>query len=233
MIEFDDVHKSYGGRDKVTTVALAGITLTIPPRKMYAIVGPSGSGKSTLLHLASGLTRADRGTVSIDGRTIDKMSDDELTLFRRREIGIVFQTFNLNNMMNAFDNVAMPLKFDGRAAGEIRDRVVTAMRHAEIEEKASSRPNELSGGEQQRVAIARALVTDPKIILADEPTGNLDRSTAHTIVTRLREINQKTGVTIMMVTHDYRWAAVCDEVVRIVDGIVDQRIEIPDDAPAA
>src|SRR5262245_18299271 len=176
MISVRDVQKVF--RQGETDVpALAGVSLDIAPGDFVAIVGPSGSGKSTLLHLLGGLDTPTRGAIEIDGTSISRMSDDEITIFRRRKIGFVFQFFNLLPTYSAEENVALPLLLDRRSNREVRERVDAALEQVGLMHRRRHRPDELSGGEMQRVAIARALVIDPVLILADEPTGNLDTRT--------------------------------------------------------
>jgi putative ABC transport system ATP-binding protein len=185
---------------------------------MYAIMGPSGAGKSTLLELAAGLSTPDGGRVSIDGIDLATLSIDERADLRRRKIGVVFQAFNLLPFLSAFDNMALPLRLDSLAWSETERRVTAALERVGLSVRATHKPAELSGGEMQRVAIARALVIEPVVLLADEPTGNLDSNAGRQIMDLLREVNASTGVTIVVVTHDATWASLCDRIVRIVDG---------------
>jgi len=192
-------------------------------------MGPSGAGKSTVLHLAGGLTRPDSGSVMLRDRDLSRLSGSELALLRRREIGIVFQFFALLPYLSAYENVALSLRLDGASRGEERARVERALDLVGLSNRAAHRPYELSGGEMQRVAIARALVIAPSVVLADEPTGNLDSGASREIMDLLRDINEETRVTMMIVTHDPIWAAVCDRVVRLVDGKITDDIPLPDD----
>jgi putative ABC transport system ATP-binding protein len=198
--------------------ALAGVTLDIAQGEFVAIVGPSGSGKSTLLHLMGGLDLPTSGDILIDGTSIGRMSDDDVTVFRRRSIGFVFQFFNLMPTLSAEENVALPLLLDGKRAREIAPRVAAALEAVGLGHRRTHRPDELSGGEMQRVAIARALVIEPKLILADEPTGNLDSATGQQILDLIRRANHERGATIVMVTHDARAAAHGTRVVTMRDG---------------
>jgi putative ABC transport system ATP-binding protein len=209
--------------------ALRGVNLNIPEGQMCALMGPSGAGKSTLLHAAAGLTRIDAGRILIAGRDVSAMDGEDLALLRRRDVGVVLQIFSLVPFFTAYENVALPLRLEGVAKPEERERVTRALEVVDLGERLNHRPHELSGGEMQRVATARALVFSPRVILADEPTGNLDSFAGRQIMTLLRDINTKTNVTMMIVTHDPVWASLCDRVVRIVDGRVTEDLELPDD----
>jgi putative ABC transport system ATP-binding protein len=207
--------------------ALAGVTLDVARGEFVVVVGPSGSGKSTLLHLLGGLDVPTAGEILIDGTPISRMSDDEVTVFRRRSIGFVFQFFNLMPTLSAEENVALPLLLDGKRAREVAPRVTAALEAVGLTERRTHRPDELSGGEMQRVAIARALVIEPKLILADEPTGNLDSATGEQVLELIRRANRERGATVVMVTHDGRAAAHGTRVVAMRDGRV-----VGDGAPA-
>lgn len=191
------------------------ITLSIPHGQFLAITGPSGSGKSTLMHLLGGLDRPDRGEVVLEGRSLAALDDADLAVVRRRRLGFVLQFFNLLPTLTAEENVAFPLMIDG--ALDWVDRARVALDSVGLTDRASHRPMEMSGGEQQRVALARALVADPALVLADEPTGNLDSLTGEEILQLLRSAADR-GQTIVMVTHDLRAASYADRIVRIVDG---------------
>ncbi len=219
MLAVRDVTKTYRQGDADVT-ALAGVTLDVARGEFVAIVGPSGSGKSTLLHLLGGLDTPTTGDVLIDGTSIAHMTDDDVTIFRRRAIGFVFQFFNLLPALSAEENVALPLLLDGKRAREIRDRVGAALDAVGLGHRRRHRPDELSGGEMQRVAIARALVIDPKVVLADEPTGNLDSATGEQILELIRTANRDRGATVVMVTHDARAAAHGGRLVTMRDGVV-------------
>jgi putative ABC transport system ATP-binding protein len=219
MLAVRDATKSYRQGD-VEVKALAGVTLDVAAGEFVAIVGPSGSGKSTLLHLMGGLDVPTSGDVLIDGTPISRMSDDEVTIFRRRAIGFVFQFFNLLPTLSAEENVALPLLLDGQRPRDVRDRVAAALDAVGLSHRRRHRPDELSGGEMQRAAIARALVIEPKLILADEPTGNLDSATGDQILELIREANQGRGATVVMVTHDAKAAARGTRVVTMRDGVV-------------
>ncbi len=227
MIRFDGVHKAFGeGPTRVE--ALRGLELHVPPKQLCAVMGPSGAGKSTILHLAAGLTKPDSGTITIDGEDIPTMEDSELTLLRRRRIGMVFQFFNLLPYLSAYDNIALPLRLDGVAASEEKRKVAEALELVRLEQRRDHKPTEMSGGEMQRVAIARALVISPQIVLADEPTGNLDSVVGREVIEILRDVNDALGVTMIVVTHDPVWGASCDRIVRLVDGVVNDDISLAD-----
>jgi putative ABC transport system ATP-binding protein len=198
--------------------ALRGVSLTIAAGELVAVTGPSGSGKSTLLHLLGGLDVPDAGRVVIAGQTLGALSDDDLTVFRRRRIGVVFQAYNLLPTLTAEENVALPLLLDGVSRRASDPRVAEALKAVGMLARRSHRPAELSGGEQQRIAVARALVVEPALILADEPTGSLDSRTAADVLDLLREAARARGRTILMVTHDRDAAAVADRELRMVDG---------------
>ncbi len=231
MITFRNVEKAFGtGAARVA--ALRGVDLEIPEGEMCAVMGPSGAGKSTLLHLAGGLTTPDEGEVIVAGKNLAKLGQDELALMRRREIGIVFQFFNLLPYLSAHDNVALSLQLDSLPRSDIAKRVARALELVGLAEaRAQHRPSELSGGEMQRVAIARALVISPTVLLADEPTGNLDTVSGRQIIDILRDINDETHVTTLIVTHDPVWASSCDRIVRVVDGRVSEDLPMPGEEP--
>jgi putative ABC transport system ATP-binding protein len=200
--------------------ALRGVTLDVPSGQFTAIMGPSGSGKSTLMHLLAGLDRPTDGTVEIGGEDVGRMSDAQLTKLRRRHVGFVFQAFNLLPVLTAEENVTLPLSIAGQKVDRAAlDRLLTRMGLAE---RRTHRPSELSGGQQQRVAIARSLITRPTVLLADEPTGNLDSKAGADVLTLLREAVELDGQTIVMVTHDPSAAEQADRVIHLADGrIVD------------
>ncbi len=231
-VEVRKLAKTFGeGQTRVD--ALRGVDLAIPPGEFVAVMGPSGSGKSTLLHLIGGLDPATGGSVHVGGDDLAAMDDDTLTLLRRKRIGFVFQAFNLLGVLSAHENVALPLVIDGMSASQADRRAAEALRSVGIDERRRHRPGELSGGEQQRVAIARALVTDPLILLADEPTGNLDSATGDQIIAILRNLADDKGQTIMMVTHDPRHAAIADRVVRLRDGRIVDEQRMPGERPTS
>jgi putative ABC transport system ATP-binding protein len=219
MLAVRDATKSYRQGEAVVK-ALAGVTLDVAAGEFVAIVGPSGSGKSTLLHLMGGLDAPTSGDVLIDGASIARMSDDEVTIFRRRAIGFVFQFFNLLPTLSAEENVALPLLLDGKRPRDVRDRVAAALEAVGLAHRRGHRPDEMSGGEMQRAAIARALVIEPKVILADEPTGNLDSATGEQILELIRKANHDRGATVVMVTHDAKAATRGSRLVTMRDGVV-------------
>jgi putative ABC transport system ATP-binding protein len=227
----EQVVKRFGSGHAPVT-ALDQIDLAVEAGDFLAIMGPSGSGKSTLLHLMAGLTHADAGRVLVRGEDLGKMSDSRLTRFRSQHIGLVFQSFNLIPTLTALENVALPLRLHGDAASEAPQRAAAVLERLGMARRAGHRPDAMSGGEQQRVAIARALVTRPAVILADEPTGNLDSTNSRTICQLLRDLNQNEGATIVMVTHEPSVAVYAREVVFIRDGRVADRFET-DGADAA
>mgnify|MGYP002622637913 CR=1 FL=1 len=217
MLVLQNVHKTYRlGETRVQ--ALRGLDLRIDEPGFFAVMGRSGSGKSTLLHLAAGLDRADEGSVVVGGEDLNKLSESQLTLFRRNRIGIVFQKFNLISTMTAFQNVALPAVIDGRPREWIDTRVNELLSELEISERANHRPDAMSGGEQQRVAIARAMLFSPPILFADEPTGNLDSGTSERLWKLLGRIAQEQQMTVIMVTHEPAAAVHCKDVFVIADG---------------
>lgn len=217
MIEVDSVSKDYEVGKKPVN-ALKNVSLKVEKGEFCAIMGPSGSGKSTLLHIIGGLITPTKGRVIVDGKDIGKLSDDELTLYRRRHVGFVFQFFNLLPTLSARENVAMPLLLDGKKMSEIAQKVDALLKLVGLYDRANHKPDELSGGEMQRVAIARALVTDPKVILADEPTGNLDSKTGAEILAILKDACEKLGNTVILVTHDPNAASYAKRIINIRDG---------------
>jgi putative ABC transport system ATP-binding protein len=217
MISLRRVRKVYG-QGETEVCALGGVSLDVPSGQFVAVIGPSGSGKSTLLHLLGGLDQPTSGDITIGGTSISAMSDDEITIFRRQKIGFVFQFFNLLPTLTAEENVALPLVLDGRSWREVRPGVEAVLDQVGLGRRRHHRPDELSGGEMQRVAIARALVIDPLLILADEPTGNLDSRTGEQILGLIRDANRRRGATVLLVTHDPRAAAYGSRTVTMQDG---------------
>lgn len=212
----------YGGNEHRVT-ALSDVSLTVEQGEFLAIMGPSGSGKSTLLHLLGGLERPTSGSVSLHGRDLSALTDDDLSVLRRREVGLVFQFFNLIPVLLARENVAMPLILDGVPRATALARADAALARVGLADRGTHRPAELSGGQQQRVAVARALVTDPALLLGDEPTGNLDSRAGDEVVQLLRRASDEWQRTVIIVTHDPRIAAYADRIVFLKDGqIVDE-----------
>ena len=220
MIEFSKVSKEYDGKRSVA--ALTDVSLRVEKGEMVALVGPSGSGKSTLLNLAGGLDRATRGEVSIDGAVLSALDDDALTKVRRDKIGIIFQFFHLMPTLSCLENVGLPLHLRGWPAARINDRARELLALVKLDQRLDHLPDELSGGERQRVAIARALSVYPPVLLADEPTGNLDSQTAVEILALLRDVNTKLGATVLIVTHDAGVSGSCSRVISLRDGRIEK-----------
>ena len=215
ILETRDLRKVYGSGDTEVR-ALDGVDLTVEKGEFVAVVGTSGSGKSTLLHMLGGLDRPTSGTVTVDGRELSAMRDEELTIFRRRKIGFVFQNYNLVPVLNVYENIVLPIQLDGKAPDKgYVDRIIETLG---LGNKLQNLPNNLSGGQQQRVAIARALAAKPAIILADEPTGNLDSATSLDVMGLLKVTAQKFSQTIVMITHNEELAQMADRIIRIEDG---------------
>ena len=206
-----------------TVRAVDHLDLGILRGEFVTLTGPSGSGKSTVLNLLAGLDSPTAGEIEIDGQRLSTLSDDELTIFRRRKLGIIFQFFNLLPTLTAAENVALPLRADRRPRAEIAERVAGALELVGMGHRARHRPGEMSGGEMQRVAIARALVIEPLVLLADEPTGNLDSKMGQDILELIKSMSERTGVTVVLVTHDLRAAAYGDRMITLRDGkIIDE-----------
>ena len=215
VLETKDLKKYYGSGD-TQVKALDGVDLTVENGEFVAIVGTSGSGKSTLLHMLGGLDRPTGGSVLVEGRDIFALKDEELTIFRRRKIGFVFQSYNLVPVLSVYDNIVLPIQLDGGRVDEAYvNQVIEALG---LEQKLDCLPNQLSGGQQQRVAIARALATKPAILLADEPTGNLDSRTSQDVLSLMKTTGQKFAQTMVMITHNEEIAQLADRIVRIEDG---------------
>lgn len=208
--------KKYYNTGKNTVKALDGIDLDICKGEFLAVVGTSGSGKSTLLHMLGGLDNPTSGEIIIDGRNISGLSRDELTVYRRRKIGFVFQNYNLLPLMNVYENIVLPIKLDGIKPDD--DYVEEILKLLKLEDKKYFMPNQLSGGQQQRVALARALAIKPAIILADEPTGNLDSRTSQDVLGLIKISSQNLAQTIVMITHNEEIAQMADRIIRIEDG---------------
>ncbi len=215
ILETKDLRKVYGSGDTEVR-ALDGVDLTVEKGEFVAVVGTSGSGKSTLLHMLGGLDRPTGGTVTVDGKELSAMRDEELTIFRRRKIGFVFQNYNLVPVLNVYENIVLPIQLDGNAPDKAYvERIIETLG---LEAKLQNLPNNLSGGQQQRVAIARALAAKPAIIQADEPTGNLDSATSLDVMGLLKVTAQKFSQTIVMITHNEELAQMADRIIRIEDG---------------
>lgn len=218
ILESDHLCKVYGsGENEIR--ACDEISISIEDGEFIAIIGTSGSGKSTLLNLLGGLDRPTSGTVKVSGKDIFSMNDEELTIFRRRNIGFVFQNYNLVPILNVYENIVLPIELDGSQVD--KEYVDQIIRTLGLEEKLTAMPNQLSGGQQQRVAIARALASKPAIILADEPTGNLDSKTSMDVISLLKMTSQEFHQTIVMITHNEEIALMADAMIRIEDGKVE------------
>ncbi|EEA85679.1 ABC transporter ATP-binding protein [Peptacetobacter hiranonis] len=215
ILQAENLIKIYGsGENEVH--ALDGVNFSVEKGEFVAIVGTSGSGKSTLLHILGGLDRPTSGNVAVDNRNIFSLKDEELTIFRRRKIGFVFQNYNLVPVLNVYENIVLPIQLDGKEPDA--DYIKSIIETLGIESKLDNLPNNLSGGQQQRVAIARALASKPAIILADEPTGNLDSKTSQDVLGLLKVTSQKYAQTIVMITHNEEIAQLADRIIRIEDG---------------
>ncbi len=222
LIQAQELTKVYGTGETAVT-ALDHVNLTVDAGEFVAVMGPSGCGKSTLLHLLGGLDRPTSGRVLIEGGSLGDLSDDKLTELRRCKIGFVFQFFNLLPVLNATENAALPLVLDGTSPAAAQAKAREWLERVGLGNRLASRPDQLSGGQQQRVAVARALVADPVLVLADEPTGNLDTHSADEIAGLLRRVSEEWGRAVVMVTHDPRIAAYSDRIVFLKDGtIVDE-----------
>ena len=215
VLKTEDLKKYYG-KEPNTVKALDGVDLEIQEGEFVAVVGTSGSGKSTLLHMLGGLDTPTDGKVIVGGKDISKMTDEQLTIFRRRNVGFVFQNYNLVPILNVYENIVLPIELDGNAVDE--SYVKSIIETLGISDKQNNLPNNLSGGQQQRVAIARALATKPSIILADELTGNLDSKTSQDVLGTLKMTSTRFHQTMMMITHNEQIAQLADRVIRIEDG---------------
>ena len=215
ILETKELKKYYGSGDTLVR-ALDGVNLSVEDGEFVAIVGTSGSGKSTLLHMLGGLDRPTSGSVTVDGKDIFTLKDEALTIFRRRKIGFVFQSYNLVPVLTVYENIVLPVQLDGgKADASYVQEVITALG---LEKKLNNLPSQLSGGQQQRVAIARALATKPAIVLADEPTGNLDSRTSQDVLSLMKVTSRKFAQTMVMITHNEEIAQLADRIVRIEDG---------------
>ena len=219
ILQTTELKKYYGAKPN-TTRALDGVTLSIEKGEFVAIVGTSGSGKSTLLNMIGGLDVPTSGKVIVDGRELSTLKDEQLTIFRRRKIGFIFQNYNLVPVLNVYENIVLPVELDGNKVDKTFMNEVVQM--LGLEDKLNNMPNNLSGGQQQRVAIARALVSKPSIVLADEPTGNLDSKTSADVLGLLKTTSQKFHQTIVMITHNNEIAQLADRIIRIEDGKIVQ-----------
>ncbi|MBM6918180.1 ABC transporter ATP-binding protein [Intestinimonas butyriciproducens] len=215
ILQTKDLKKYYGSGD-TQVKALDGVDLSVEQGEFVAIVGTSGSGKSTLLHMLGGLDRPTSGSVLVDGKDIFSLKDEGLTIFRRRKIGFVFQAYNLVPVLSVWENIVLPIQLDGRKVD--REYVREVIGILGLEKKLKSLPNQLSGGQQQRVAIARAMATKPAILLADEPTGNLDSKTSQDVLSLMKVTGQKFAQTMVMITHNEEIAQMAHRIVRIEDG---------------
>ena len=219
ILQTTDLKKYYGQEPNITK-ALDGITLTIGRGEFVAIVGTSGSGKSTLLNMMGGLDNPTSGSIRVKGKELSQMKDEQLTIFRRRNIGFVFQNYNLVPILNVYENIVLPVELDGDTVDQKLMMEVVGL--LALDDKLNSMPNNLSGGQQQRVAIARALVSKPAIILADEPTGNLDSRTSSDVLGLLKTTSYKFDQTLVMITHNNEIAQLADRIVRIEDGRISE-----------
>lgn len=215
ILQVQNLKKIYG-TGETAVHALDSVNMSVKKGEFVAIVGTSGSGKSTLLHMLGGLDSPTNGSVTVDGRELSSLKDEELTIFRRRKIGFIFQNYNLIPVLNVMENIILPIQLDGRQVDEPYVQEIIQM--LGLENKLQNLPNNLSGGQQQRVAIARALAAKPAIILADEPTGNLDSKTSQDVLSLLKVTSQRFSQTIVMITHNEEIAQLADCIIRIEDG---------------
>ena len=226
LLDVENLTKIYGKGETAVT-ALSHVSLSVDAGEFVAVMGPSGCGKSTLLHLVGGLDRPSDGQVVIEGVPLTKLSDEDLTRLRRRKIGFVFQFFNLIPVLTATENAALPITLDGENAAKAKAKAREWLEKVGLGNRLDNRPDQLSGGQQQRVAVARALVADPKLILADEPTGNLDTRSSEEVVTLLRQAADDWGRAVVMVTHDARIASYADRILFMRDGVIVQEARFP------
>ena len=215
ILQVENLKKIYGTGPNAVH-ALDGVNLSVEEGEFVAVVGTSGSGKSTLLHMLGGLDRPTSGKVLVDGKDIFSLKEEALTIFRRRKIGFVFQSYNLVPVLNVYENVVLPIELDGRKVD--KTYIQTILQTLGLKDRQTALPNQLSGGQQQRVAIARALASSPAIILADEPTGNLDSQTSQDVLSLLKVTSQKFSQTMVMITHNEEIAQMADRIIRIEDG---------------
>lgn len=229
IIEAKDLHKRYKLGKNNFVHALRGASLKVGKGEFSAIMGPSGSGKSTLMHILGGLDKPDRGEAWLSSRRIDKLRSRELARVRSQEAGFIFQGFNLVPTLTALENVALAAEYAGASRKKASQAAKKVLAQVGLADRTSHLPSELSGGQQQRVAVARALVNNPKVILGDEPTGDLDTVTSNEIVEMMKEINRNTGTTFVLVTHDPEVAEACDKIIHVRDGVIEdqEKTEVP------
>ena len=232
VIRFDHVTKVFGAGPTLVR-ALSDVTFEVPSGAFWSIMGPSGSGKTSLLHLIAGITPQSGGHVFVDGLDVATLSGEQAAELRRRRVGYIYQAFNLLPYLSVEENVGMPLVLDGAEAQVVRERVAKMLTLLELGGRSRHAASQLSGGEQQRVAIARALVIEPSVLLADEPTGNLDTSTSQVILELISRMNRELGVTVLLVTHDPVCAAYAQHALRLVDGRITQSIVMDDPVNAS
>lgn len=221
ILKVDNLTKIYG-KDSTKVIALDHVSFSVEKGEFVAIVGASGSGKSTLLHLIGGVDRPTSGKVFIDGKDIFSFNDDKLAIFRRRQVGLIYQFYNLIPILNVEENITLPLSLDNRQID--KERLNEMLNLLGLEKRRSHLPNELSGGQQQRTSIGRALITNPTIILADEPTGNLDSKSSDEIVALLKKSNKELKQTIIMITHNMEIAKIADRIIKIEDGKIVEEV---------
>ena len=221
ILKVDNLTKIYG-KDTTKVVALDHVSFSVEKGEFVAIVGASGSGKSTLLHLIGGVDRPTSGKVFIDGKDIFNFNDDKLAIFRRRQVGLIYQFYNLIPILNVEENITLPLSLDNREVD--KERLNDLLRLLGLQNRKNHLPNELSGGQQQRTSIGRALITNPTIILADEPTGNLDSKSSDEIVALIKKSNKELNQTIIMITHNMEIAKVADRIIKIEDGKIVEEV---------
>ena len=221
ILKVDNLTKIYG-KDSTKVVALDHVSFSVEKGEFVAIVGASGSGKSTLLHLIGGIDRPTSGKIYIDGKDIFNFNDDKLAIFRRRQVGLIYQFYNLIPILNVEENITLPLSLDNRNID--KEKLKDLLKLLGLENRKNHLPNELSGGQQQRTSIGRALITNPTIILADEPTGNLDSKSSDEIVALLKKSNKELNQTIIMITHNMEIAKVADRIIKIEDGKIVEEV---------
>lgn len=221
ILRVENLTKIYG-KDSTKVIALDDVSFSVEKGEFIAIVGASGSGKSTLLHLIGGVDRPTKGKVYIDGKDIFSFNDEKLAIFRRRQVGLIYQFYNLIPILNVEENITLPLSLDNRQID--KERLNEMLKTLGLEKRRNHLPNELSGGQQQRTSIGRALITNPTIILADEPTGNLDSKSSDEIVALLKKTNKELKQTIIMITHNMEIAKIADRIIKIEDGKIVEEV---------